>query len=105
MQDVKALRHDLFAPLVGSTLTLTEAGGAKLDVSLVDTRIQPHGNLRGAKRNAFSLYLKAPEPCGLGSGDYLISHPRLGQVGPVHVVRVTSDEAPGLSASFQISFN
>lgn len=106
MLDLATLSCDQFAPLVGSSLTLTDSiSGGSFEVEIRYTRIMAHGSLRGAPRKAFSVFMSAPEPCGWADGDYIIRHPRLGEIGPVRVSRIISDDMPGVSASFQLAFN
>lgn len=105
MSDLKSLCCDQFSPLTGSNLVMTDAEGAALEVTVQGTTIHPHGSVRGAIRQSFSVFMRAPEPCAWGSGHYTLTHPELGAIGPVYVVRIVSDEPPGVAAAFQLGFN
>lgn len=104
MTDILTLSCDVFTPHVGSTIALTTEGGQSLDTILRTANINPKGTFTNAPRQAFSLFLHAPEPCAWDSCDAILSHPDLGSIGPVRAVRIVSDE-PGLSAVFQVVFN
>jgi len=104
MTDIRTLSCDAFTPHVGSAITLITEDGQSLDTTLRIARINPNGTFSNAPREAFSLLLYAPEPCAWNSCDATLNHPQLGSIGPVHVVRIVSDE-PGISAVFQASFN
>jgi hypothetical protein len=108
LSDLRSLSAAAFAPYVGSGFTLESADGAALPVTLAACAENPRGGMRNAARTAFSLHLECPAALagpGFSDGELTLRHPELGDIGPVHVVRVLPGSAGREIAAYQIIFN
>lgn len=108
MSGLRLLAAAVFTPYVGSGFTLEPAEGGALPVTLAACVENPRGGQRTAARKAFSLHLECP--VDLAGPDFLdgeltLRHPELGDIGPVHVVRVLPGSAGHNVAAYQITFN
>lgn len=108
MSDLRTLSAAAFAPYVGAGFTLAPTDGtAAFSVTLNGWREIPGGTLRSAPRTAFSLYLVCPadQAPPFQDANCLLSHPEVGEIGPLHVIRVMPGAAGHDAAVYQISFN
>ncbi len=105
MTDLSTLTLAAFTPWVGTAVTLQDAAGDTLAVTLDKAVANPASSPRGAPRTAFSLILSAAGPSPFTSGHCLLSHPGFGTVGPVQVARIIGGSLDQTQAVFQVVFN
>ena len=100
------LSAGLFAPLAGSDFSLRAADGATWAVSLARCDEHPRATMPGSARTAFSLEFHRPAGVPpVTGGAFLLSHPTLGAIGPLHVERILPTGYGPDTAVFQILFN
>lgn len=106
MSELAKIGADFFLPHVGSIVALADAqGNVVLTAELRGVTPQPRSTAPDAGREAFSLFLVAPEPCAVADGDFVLAHPGFGTFGPVHVIRTHAGTLSQSEAVFQIYFN
>ncbi|SFG86896.1 DUF6916 family protein [Methylobacterium gossipiicola] len=106
-RDLGTLSADLFAPLVGADFALRVGDGSTLTVRLSHCVTHPRATMVGSPRTAFGLEFERPAkgvPSFTG-GDFVLSHPDLGEIGPLYVERILPTGYGPNTAVFQIVFN
>lgn len=96
----------LFAPALGEAFTLRGPDGHTLAVTLARCDEYPRATMPGSARTAFGLIFTCPvEAAGdHPGGDGVLSHPALGEFGPLHVARILPIGLPPGTAAFEASF-
>ena len=106
-RDLGSLSAELFAPLAGADFALRAEDGSTLAMRLARCDTHPRATMPGSPRTAFSLEFERPAegaPPGTG-GAFVLSHPDLGEIGPLHVERILPTGYGPNTALFQIVFN
>lgn len=96
-----------FADLLGDGFALRGPGGQELAVTLASCRESPHSTMAGSPRTAFSLVFGCPAAAAgpFRGGDCVLTHPALGEIGPLYVERIMPTGVPPDSAAYQAVFN
>lgn len=97
---------ELFRPHLDSVFTL-RAEGVELPVTLTSCKENPLSSMPGGIRTAFSLVLECPAETApaFNGGSFMLHHPVVGAVGPVHVERILPTFRGPDKAVFEVVFN
>lgn len=96
-----------FTPALGETFTFRDLGGPALTATLARCDEHPRATMPGSPRTAFALVFTCPmETAGAYRGGHgVLSHPTLGEIGPLYVERVLPLGFPPGTASYEALFS
>lgn len=104
---LSTLSAGLFTPALGETFTFRDLDGSALTATLARCDEYPRATMPGSARTAFGLIFTCPADAvgDYGGGHGVLSHPTLGEFGPLYVERVLPVGFPPGTASYQAVFS